>query len=75
LYVVYDGILTTMEGVLAMVDVSTITGAISSSWTGAPALLLWIVGQAGVASAIAIIGYAYGIRMLLNLIPGVFTRV
>lgn len=75
LYIVYDGILTTMEGVLAMIDVSSITSALTSSWTGAPALMLWIVSQTGLASAVAIIGYAYGIRMILNLIPGVFTRV
>lgn len=75
LYVLYDGLLTTMEGVLSMLDVSTLTSALTSSWTGVPAVLLWIVSQAGLASAVAIIGYAYGIRMLLNLIPGVFTRV
>jgi hypothetical protein len=75
LYIIMDGLLTVIVGIIGLIDVSTIVSSLASSWGLIPAQLAWFINECGVPQAVALIAYAYGIRMLLNLIPATFTRV
>lgn len=75
LYTVLDGVLTVITGFVSLIDLSTVTLELTSSWGLLPSQIVWFISQMGLAQALAIIGYAYIIRMLLNLIPATFTRV
>lgn len=75
LYVIIDGLLTVVTGFVTLIDLSTIITNLTSSWGLLPPQIVWIITNTGLAQCLAIIGYAYGIRMLLNLIPATFTRV
>lgn len=75
LYVIVDGLLTVISGFVSMIDLSTVFTKLTSSWGLLPDQIVWAITQSGLAQCLAIIGYAYLIRMLLNLIPGVFTRI
>lgn len=75
LYVIVDGLLTVVSGFVSVIDLSTLLTNLTSSWGLLPAQIVWIISHTGLAQCLAIIGYAYGIRMLLNLIPATFTRI
>lgn len=75
LYVVVDGLLTVVSGFVSLIDLSTVIANLTSSWGLLPPQIVWIISHSGLAQCLAIIGYAYLARMLLNLIPSTFTRV
>lgn len=75
LYVVVDGLLTVVSGFVSLIDLSTVIAHLTSSWGLLPPQIIWIIDHTGLAQALAILGYAYLARMLLNLIPSTFTRV
>lgn len=75
LYVVVDGVLTVVTGFVSLIDLSTLVTKLTASWGLLPPSIVWIITQSGLAQCLAIIGYAYLIRMTLNLIPSTFTRV
>lgn len=75
LYTVLDGVLTVITGFVSLIDLSTILLQITGSWVLLPSQIVWFITQMGLAPALSIIGYAIIIRMMLNLIPGTFTRI
>jgi len=75
LYIVISGLLTVVSGFVSLIDLSTIITSLSSSWGLLPTQICWVIAHSGLSQCLAIIGYAYLIRMTLNLIPGAFTRV
>jgi hypothetical protein len=75
LYVVVDGLLSVVTALVSLIDISTLITNLTTSWGLLPSSVSWIIGQAGLAQALTIIGYAYIIRMTLNLIPATFTRL
>jgi hypothetical protein len=75
LYIIMDGLLTVIVGIVGLIDVSTIVTSLASSWGIVPPVVIWFINQCGFPQAVALIAYAYGIRMLLNLIPAEFTRI
>lgn len=75
LYIVVSGLLTVVSGFVSLIDLSTIITSLSSSWGLLPTQINWIIANSGLAQCLAIIGYAYLARMLINLIPATFTRV
>lgn len=75
LYVVVDGLLTVVTGFVSLIDLSTIISSLTSSWGLLPPQIVWIISHSGLEQCLAIIGYAYLARMLLNLIPATFTRL
>jgi hypothetical protein len=75
LYVVIDGLLTVVSGFVSLIDLSNLIAHLTASWGLLPPTVVWVITQSGLAQCLAIIGYAYLIRMLLNLIPATFTRV
>jgi hypothetical protein len=75
LYVVVDGLLTVVTGFVSLIDLSTIISSLTSSWGLLPPQIVWIISHSGLEQCLAIIGYAYLARMLLNLIPATDTRL
>jgi len=75
LYFIYDGFLTMLTAVVAAIDVSTLITDMAAQWGLLPDVMVFLVNQCGLPQMIAIIVYAYGIRMALNLIPSVVTRI
>ncbi len=75
LYVIIDGLLSIVEGIISAIDVSTILTKLAEGWGLIPCQIVWVIQQINLAQCIAIIGYAIGIRKLLDLIPAAFTRV
>jgi hypothetical protein len=75
LYVIVDGLLSVVTAMISLIDISTLLTNLTSSWGLLPSSVTWIISQSGLAQALAIIGYAYAIRMVLNLIPATFTRI
>jgi len=75
LYVVIDGLLTVISGFVSLIDLSTVITSLTASWGLLPAQIVWVISHSGLAQCLAIIGYAYVIRMILNLIPATFTRI
>jgi hypothetical protein len=75
LYVIVDGLLTVVSGFVSLIDLSTVIASLTASWGLLPPTIVWVITQSGLAQCLAIIGYAYLIRMLLNLIPATFTRI
>lgn len=75
LYLVISGLLSVVSGFVSLIDLSTIATNLTASWGLLPPQVVWVINQSGLADCLAIIGYAYIIRMTLNLIPSTFTRV
>jgi len=75
LYVVISGLLSCVTAIVSAIDLSNVMANLSSSWGLLPSSVVWIITQSGLSQALAIIGYAYIIRMTLNLIPATFTRL
>lgn len=75
LYIVVDGLLTVVVGIVGLIDVSTLITSLASNWGLLPGPIIWFINQSGLPQAMAIVGYAYLIRMTMNLIPATFTRI
>ena len=75
LCVLLDSVLTIVELLISGIQLgSTITNSLSA-WGALPPQMVYIVNATGLPDALGIIGTAFGIRFLLNLIPAAFTRV
>ena len=75
LYVVLDGFFTVCLGVVSAIDLSTLITGQFAQWGLLPEQLIYLINITGIPQGLAMVGYAYGIRMLLNLIPSAITRV
>lgn len=75
LYVIIDGLLTVVVGVVQAIDVSSLVSSAALNWGNVPSQLIYCVNQCGIPQGLAIITGAIVIRMILNLIPAAFTRI
>jgi F0F1-type ATP synthase membrane subunit c/vacuolar-type H+-ATPase subunit K len=75
LYFAWDGLLTAITGLFTALNVSNVLVSAASTWSAMPSQLLYLVNQIGIPQGLTILGYAYLIRMTLNLIPAAFTRI
>lgn len=74
-FTVFDGLLTVIETALAAVNLSSILFNYAATWSSLPTQLIWLINAVGLPQCFALLGAAYLIRLTLNLIPSVFTRV
>jgi hypothetical protein len=74
-FTILDGLLSVVETALAAVDLSSILFNYAATWSHLPTQLIWLINAVGLPQCFAILGAAYLIRLTLNLIPSVFTRV
>jgi hypothetical protein len=74
-FTIFDGLLTVIETALAAIDLSSVIFNYAATWSHLPDQLIWLINAVGLPQCFAILGAAYLIRLTLNLIPSVFTRV
>ncbi len=74
-FTIFDGLLTVIETALAAIDLSSVIFNYAAAWSNMPDQLVWLINAVGLPQCFAILGAAYLIRLTLNLIPSVFTRV
>ena len=75
-YLIFDVILTVLEGIINAIDFAQLTALTAfSDWGLLPDQILYVLGRLNFAQALAILSSAYLIRLTLNLIPAAFTRV
>ena len=74
-YTILDGLFLVVETALAAINVSSIVFNYAASWANLPTQLIWLINAVSLPQCFAILGAAYGIRLLLNVIPATFTRV
>lgn len=71
----FSGFMTVVSGLINALDVGTILTEVSASWGLLDPKVAWFMVNLGVSQGLGILGLAYGIRFLLNLIPAALTRV
>ena len=74
-FTIFDGLLTVIETALAAIDLSSVLFNYAATWSNLPTQLIWLINAVGLPQCFTILGAAYLIRLTLNLIPSVFTRV
>ena len=74
-FTILDGLLSVVETALAAFDLSSVLFNYAAAWSHLPTQLIWLINAVGLPQCMAILGAAYLIRLTLNLIPSVFTRV
>ncbi|MGD9950068.1 MAG: DUF2523 family protein [Desulfobulbus sp.] len=74
-FTIFDGLLTVIETTLAAINLSAVVFNYAAAWSHLPDQLIWLINAIGLPQCFAILGAAYLIRLTLNLIPSVFTRV
>lgn len=70
-----DGFLSTVYLVISTLDVGSFVFNAAAAWTGMDMRIVWLVNSIGLPTCMTILGGAYVIRFLMNLIPAAFTRV
>ncbi len=75
LYIPYDAILTAIEAMVGSVSLGSLTGSMASAWGLLPPQVVWWVNAVNLPAGLGLIATAIVVRLTLNLIPGVFTRV
>lgn len=75
LYVILDGFFVVCMAVINAINLSTILTQAFANWGVLPVQLVYLINQIGIPQGLTMIGYAYVIRMTLNLLPGSITRV
>lgn len=74
-FYIFDKVLSVVETFIRTIDFPEIWNTYSNIWSFLPDQFLYLFHQVKLDVCIAIIAGAYTVRFLLNLIPGVFTRI
>lgn len=74
-YIFIDGFLTIIETMVDAIDLGANITSVASSWGVLPPQLVYLINSLGVPQALALVGWAFGIRFMLNLLPGSITRI
>ena len=74
-FTILDGLFTVIETILLAIDLSAVVFNYAAAWSNLPPQLVWLINAVGLPQCLTILGAAYLIRLTLNLIPSVFTRV
>jgi len=75
LFSVFDGLLVVVEGFFSALDLSSIAFNYAATWSALPTQMIWLISTTGLPQCFALLGAAYLIRLLLNVIPSWATRV
>ena len=74
-FTLLDGLFLVVETVLGAINLSSVVFNYAAAWSNLPTQLVWLINAVGLPQCFTILGAAYIIRLTLNLIPSVFTRV
>ena len=72
---IIDGFFTVIETFFATLDLSALAFNYAAQWSSLPTQLVWLINGVGLPQGLTMLGGAYLLRLILNLIPSVFTRV
>jgi hypothetical protein len=75
IYVTCDGFFSVIVAFINGINLNDVMPYIQSSWGDLPAQIIWLANAIGLPQGLGMLGSAYLIRMLLNLIPAAFTRI
>lgn len=76
LYFIVDGILLVIEAAIQAIDFTVLESMNAfSGWDLLPPQVIYILDVMDIGTCLSVLAAAYGIRLLLNLIPAAFTRV
>jgi hypothetical protein len=74
-FTIFDGLLQVVETALNAIDFSSMVFNYAATWSHLPTQLIWLINAVGLPQCFAILGAAYLVRLLINLIPSWATRV
>ncbi|MDD2466672.1 MAG: hypothetical protein PHI97_21955 [Desulfobulbus sp.] len=74
-FTLLDGLFLVVETVLGAIDLSSMVFNYAAAWSDLPPQLVWLINAVGLPQGFTILGASYLVRLTLNLIPSVFTRV
>ncbi len=74
-FTLLDGLFLVVETTLGAINLSSVLFNYAAAWSHLPTQLVWLINAVGFPQCLTILGSAYLIRLTLNLIPSVFTRV
>jgi hypothetical protein len=69
------GMMTVVMGVLSGLDLGSILTTSAAAWAGLDPSIAWFIDHSGISQGVTMLGTAYLVRFLLDLIPAEFTRV
>jgi hypothetical protein len=75
LWIIFDGLLTCMQAVIATLNLGNLASNTAAAWGLLPSQVCYLLNQSGISNGLGMIGTGISIRMLLNLIPAAFTRI
>jgi hypothetical protein len=74
-FCIFDGLLIVVESFFSSLDLSAVAFSYAAQWSSLPPQTIWLVNQMALPQCVSLLFGAYAIRLILNLIPSVFTRV
>lgn len=74
-YYLFKMFLSVVYGLVSLLNVGSLAVDITTGWGLLPPQLGYLIGQVGLDVGLSMLALAYGIRFVLNLIPGALTRV
>ena len=74
-YWIFDGFCIVVESFFKSLDFSAFAFNYAGTWAGLPTQVVWIISAIGLPQGVSLLGGAYLLRLLLNLIPAALTRV
>ncbi len=72
---IWDKVLTLVEFMVGLVDFQNEMFDMTLTWAGLPTQVIYVLNECALDVCLLILVAALTIRLLLNLIPGAFTRV
>ncbi|WP_319548099.1 DUF2523 family protein [Desulfogranum marinum] len=72
---IVDGFFTVVETFFATLDLSAVAFNYAAQWSSLPDQVVWLISGVGLPQCLTMLGGAYALRLVLNLIPSVLTRV
>lgn len=74
-YWIFDGFYTLVLVLISTLDFGSLLVNLTSGWGLLPSQVIYCIDQISLGSALSMIGIALTIRVCLNIIPGVITRI
>jgi hypothetical protein len=71
----FDGFLTIVYGLVSSLSLTSLLVDVAASWGLLDTNSAYLISVSGLPEGLSLIGVAYVIRLLLNLIPSVVTRI
>jgi hypothetical protein len=75
LYTFVDGILTIVLTFINSLNFASLLFNMATYWGLMPSQGLYLVDQLGITTGLSMLGVAYTIRVMLNFVPSIFTRI